>query len=167
MKYTSTLALAVLGLSLFANPSHALEAVAQNSVGSGSALAASNGALNSRMDALAANQTAANAIITNLAQQVSDTQAQVKEILTLLNSPTTPGGDTNTDTTNNNTTKAPLLFGGMYQMTNNACGMVNPATNACSCPAGFNLTGTRVGRDFIWYAWDKWYDLYFCTKPNT
>lgn len=70
----------VLVVALFPFASHALEAVAQGDVGSGSAMAGSMGALQSRIDALQAYQTAAAAIVKQLIQQVSHTMLDVQQL---------------------------------------------------------------------------------------
>lgn len=71
----------VLLAGVVAVPSaRALEAVVQSDVGSGSAVAGSIGAVNSRADALQANQAAANQTIQQLQQRVETLEKIIQQI---------------------------------------------------------------------------------------
>jgi hypothetical protein len=73
----------------------ALEAVVQSDVGSGSAVAGSIGAVNSRADALQGNMNAANLIIQQLQQQIATLQKQVSSTEKILNQITVYGNGSN------------------------------------------------------------------------
>ncbi len=81
----SVLSLSALILAVGISGPHALEAVAQGGVGSGSAAAAQSVALETRLVQEAAQNAAQGVVIQGLQTQLSNTQSQLQAITTQLN----------------------------------------------------------------------------------
>lgn len=85
MKKVLSLSLLVVS-TLGIRPAHALEAVVQSDVGSGSAVAGSLGAVHARTDALQANQAAANSLVNQMSQQLQQQQTVISNTVQRLDS---------------------------------------------------------------------------------
>jgi uncharacterized coiled-coil protein SlyX len=124
---------------MFVSAPHALEAVAQGGVGSGSAAAAQNMALESKITQQAAQIGAQGAVIQGLQSQLSSTQAQLQNLTTQITNLT--GGFTDLTNTVSNTATPVGLTG--YQLVTANSTTNNPAV--ARCPKDKKVIGGACG----------------------